>query len=378
MGFNFERTMGEVNKERENISPELIKNAESALRDFVVVKPEERALFLTDSKTNPETLKILKQAIDKIGSQWQEILIDDNTQREDINNLLKEVEVVINVIGEGHEASGEVYDDIEEYGNRMVALYEAEPDIFSENGALSENFQELQERLNKMEAVLKEAVGFHITSRYGTDLKVGLPSFHSRRWAKENGLIDQPGQWDNLPSGEVYTTPQENNVNGILVLPALETDISSEQGVDELVHLTIRDGVITNIAGGESAEKMRKYLEEKAGKQIKEGDNVWNVFRISEIGFGANSKARYIVKEEDPGAPATPTVEAEKRFGTMHLAFGDSKHGEEGVEGLEEAVSHLDFVLPRTALTVEMFRNEKDFRKGKNGRKIFNNGGVNF
>ncbi|MFA4941584.1 MAG: hypothetical protein WC582_03245, partial [Patescibacteria group bacterium] len=89
-------------------------------------------------------------------------------------------------------------------------------------------------------------------------------------------------------------------------------------------------------------------------------------------------KARYTVREETPEAPATPTLEVEKRFGTMHLAFGDSKHGEEGVEGLEEAVSHLDFVLPRTALTVEMFRNEDDFRKGKNGKKIFNNGGVNF
>lgn len=371
----------EVAKERapEAELAELSRNAETALRDFIAIIPEEKVLFTIDSGTNRQTLKILREAVERIGAAQSELMIDSRVRKSDVNKLLPEVNVIINLEGGNNKATRDVYEDIKKYGNRMLALFDADPTLFASDGPLSENRQEMEERLNHMEAVLKDASGFHITSTYGTDLKVGMRPFGDRRWAKDPGIINQPGQWDNLPGGEIYTTPQDNGANGVLVLSSFDTDVSAKQGVDELVRLTIEDGVITNISGGKSADKLRKHMEKSAREQITdEGENPWSVFRIAEIAFGANSKARYTVREDDSKGPATPTVEAEKRFGTMHLAFGSAKHGEEGVEGYEDAVSHLDFVLPRAGLTVEMFSRADDFKKGKNGRKLINNGGVNF
>lgn len=353
---------------------ESVATAEMSLKNFIALKPQERVLFVIDSKTHAETLRILKESVRRIGCQYQEILVDKRVERDDIKKQLAQVEVVMNLLGENPtKSTSHIYDDIKDYNNRMLVIFDIGPGMFAKDGALSEDRLELEERLNRMETLLKDAVGFRISSRYGTDLQVGLRPFKDRRWIKDAGIIDQPGKWDNLPGGEIFTTPDEGKANGILVLPALDTGISPKQGVDKLIRLTIKDGVITNVVGGKSAERLRRYLERSAKEQITEEDNPWNVFRIAEISFGANSKARYF-----GDAPDIKTLEAERRFGTMHLAFGDSKHGEEGAEGFEKAVSHLDFVLPRAGLTVEMFKDENDFRKKKNGTKIINDGSVNY
>jgi leucyl aminopeptidase (aminopeptidase T) len=307
-------------------------------------------------------------------------MVDDEKQSpEDIHKQIEEKKVLINLLADHHTITHDLYSNVADTQSRMLALFDTEPELFSNDSALSENLEEMKERMGKMEQILKEAAGFHITSSYGTDLKIGMRPFKDRRWFKETGEISQAGQWDNLPAGEVFTTPDESNAEGILVLPALDTEVSDEQGVDELIRLTIKQGKIVEIQGGKSAEKLRAYLTARAEEEVKVGSqNPWNVLRIAEIAFGANSKARYLIREEEPDKPAVTTVEAEKKFGTMHLAFGGAKHGEEGVDGYEEAVSHLDFVLPRNGLTVEMFTSDQNFKNGKNGRKIFDNGNVNF
>ena len=121
-------------------------------------------------------------------------------------------------------------------------------------------------------------------------------------------------------------------------------------------------------------------LAKSSKESAKEGKSPWDAYRIAEIGFGANSKARSTVADSDQpyDYPGISVVEAEKRLGTIHLAFGDAKHGEEGVEGFHGAESHYDFVIPRNSLTVEMFNSESDFENKKNGRKIINDGTINY
>lgn len=115
-------------------------------------------------------------------------------------------------------------------------------------------------RLNKMEQTLKNASGFKLASRYGTNLDIPLRRFSGRRWHKDTGMIDEVGKWDNLPGGEIFTTPNEQRVSGVLVSPVLESTIINERGVDEFVHINIKNGVISSIRGGGSAEKLRKQL----------------------------------------------------------------------------------------------------------------------
>lgn len=413
-------------KEKAETNRELVDNAELALRDFLCFKPDERFALISDKTSDRQVIETLKQAAERIGVPVEELVLDEKTKKKDITDLFQRNQVVMDVsMGSAdHKATEDIWetDFLEKAESRLAYNPGLEVVMFQKDGALTENSQDLQNRLDKMEAVLYESVGFNITSSYGTDLVVPLRSDKERRWCKDNGVISRPGQWGNMPGGEIFTTPDQHKVNGVLVLPAVDmyTDIP-QQGVDEFVRLTFRDGVVTKIQGGQSAERLRQQLEKAAQEQIadakkkksyyerqlksaKNRDNLsssakrekmlgiirkankiiasehnpFNVLRIAEIAFGANSRARSVVDAQKPyDQPGVPTIEKEKRLGTMHLALGSSKHGEEEGEGFYNAVSHLDFVIPRNGLTVEMYTDKKNLDQKKDGRRIIDHGGIN-
>lgn len=358
---------------------EKITVAEQALIGYAKFKPGDKVLFLVDEQfADPETVKILKKAAENLGADSEEIVINSGTNMEDIQKKLCEGMVVLKFAKTSGLLKNILDDDLEDYKFKCLNLMDLGSDVFSKDGAISEDAETLGHRLNKMENELEKAVGFRIKSVYGTDLKVGLRLFKERKWFKESGVLEN-GKWGNLPSCEIFTTPDENNVNGVLVLPSLDSEISDAQGVDDFVKITIRDGVITSIEGGDSASKLRVHLEKDMKNEKEDGGNPLNVLRIAEFAFGANSKARDRVAspEGDYSQKGISTVEAEKRLGTIHLAFGDSKHGEEGSEGFEGAGSHYDFVIPRAGLTVEMYTDESDFKNSRNGRRVISDGGFN-
>jgi leucyl aminopeptidase (aminopeptidase T) len=370
-----------VIKTEKEISPELVANAKKTLEEFLGLKPEERLLFLTDKSTNPDFLTVLKKAVDEIKCASEEKKIAGKIKKAEYEQLMSDKTLVFDLAENSEKMTERFYDDLEEdCSYRLVNMWGLGPDSFEKEGAMTEPLTELEKRLGKMEALLKEVAGFKITSSYGTNLEAPLRPFNERRWYKDSGVVKESGEWDNLPGGEIFTTPDERFVNGLLVVPAIDSQIAKEQGVDEFVRITIRNGKISSILGGRSAEILRKRMAEEAKAQAKEGEDPLNVFQIAEIAFGANSKARSTVKDpEQPyNFPGVSVVEAEKRFGTMHLAFGSSKHGNEGTEGFEDAVSHFDFVIPRNGLTVETFSSERDWQKKSNGRKIISEGGINF
>ncbi len=281
------------------------------------------------------------------------------------------------------EAADKLYDVdfLTENKSRMVCLMDLSADVFKNEGALTEKLQDLEETLNKMEYVLKDAVGFRLTSKYGTNLEIPLRAFKERTWYKDAGVIENPGDWDNLPGGEIFTTPDETKVNGVLMFPALNSIIARDQGVDEFVKVEIRNGKISSIQGGKSAETLRNQLEKDFLSQAdaEVGDPL-TVYQIAEFSFGANKKARSIVSDPDQpyNYPGVSFIETEKRLGTIHLAFGSSKHGTEVADGFEDALSHHDFVIPRNGLTVEMFVRDDDFKTKKNARKIISEGNIKF
>ncbi|HVZ58823.1 MAG TPA: aminopeptidase [Patescibacteria group bacterium] len=261
----------------------------------------------------------------------------------------------------------EIYKMAKKYGNRIIFPLGAGAELFSPTGPMAEDIRTLQERLNRLEATLKDAVGMHITTPYGTDMS--LPLRHlERRWFKETCTDIPAGAYVNWPFGEIFTTPDERNVNGKLVLLSRDNADGEHSQAKAPIHVNVRDGVITSIQGEEDARILRKDMAKSAKQDAKDHNNPFDVYRIAEIGIGANSKAK---------ADASATIEAEKALGTVHLAFGDSQHELEGVEGFKAAASHLDFIIPNAGLSVEVFNHPDDFAQGRNGWNLFTAGGLN-
>ncbi|MEK9153478.1 MAG: aminopeptidase [Patescibacteria group bacterium] len=358
-----------------------IITAEKAIRDLLVLKPEEKILIITDQKTSPEMRDVLKKTIENIGNKFVCITLNKE-KREDLQKWLREYDIIIDIEDQNNEATKELHnEDINNSSKaRMLSLLDMGVEIFRKGGPMTVPLEYLEKQMEKMENELSRAAGFRITSSYGTNLEIGLkPASERKNWCRATGAIKNPGDWDNWPGGEVFTVPDETKTNGVVVLPVIDSYIDPAQGVDKLIKINFRDGRITSIQGGESAEKLRATLEKDALYENEKGGDPAGVYHIAEFSFGANEKAGSTVS--DPNQPyyhkGISVVEAEKKLGTCHFAVGFNILGNEGGEGKIKVSSHYDFVLPRNGLTVEMFTNEDDFSKKQNGRKIIDEGRFN-
>ncbi len=356
------------------------KNADKVIDDFLLLNVEEKVLFLTDKNsqnTDRELIEIMKNRLTSKKIEFSELAADEKTSWREVLNAAKKCDLIWDSWAMEDTAKGTDFnrltDFLEKHGKRMAWCPGVRAESLGPEGALSEDKEELMTRLEKMRNRLKDAVGLTITTSYGTDLKIPLKR-DQRRWIKDAGIIKK-GSWDNLPGGEIYTTPDEEKIEGVLVLPLLQDEVALDQGVDEFVRLTIKGGKIRRIDGGVSAEKLRKYLMDKSIDET----NPESVLQCAEIAFGANSKARTAPSNPEGHwtEKTNPTTETEKRLGTMHIAFGDSTYGEEGAIGHTGSDVHLDFVIPRNGLTVKKFTNNRDFEKNKNGEKLIDQGGWN-
>ncbi len=353
-----------------------VGQAQKLIDEFLGVRREEKVLFVTDRNefnTDPELIRVLGEALERKGIEYGVFEADKKTPKQKLFEKIKQHDVVWDswdMNTEGADYFYELTEILSEFKKRMAWCPGVRAESLDSDGALAEDRGAIEYRLNKMEEKLRDVEGFHVRSSYGTDLWVQMRP-KERRWYKDSGVIE-PGKWDNLPGGEIFTTPDEEKVNGMLVLPVLQGEVTQHQGVDALVRLKIKNGRIATIDGGESAEILRRYLEKNSADQ----KDPRSVLQCAEIAFGANSKARSVVSDSrgDFTDLTHPTTETEKRLGTMHIAFGSTKHGEEGTEGHTESDEHLDFVIPRNGLTVTAFMNHRDFQNRKNGRRLIDEG----
>jgi aminopeptidase len=125
----------------------------------------------------------------------------------------------------------------------------------------------------------------------GTDLTL---SVRKREWVNSDGRR-------NMPSGEIFTGPVENSVNGIIhfSLP------SSPPGVEVSgVRLVFKDGMVVEATAEQGEDYLRKAIATDAGS-----------CRVGEIGIGTNFGI---------DRPTGTILFDEKIGGTVHLALGRS------------------------------------------------------
>lgn len=143
---------------------------------------------------------------------------------------------------------------------------------------------ELRSLVERGAEVLKTGHTMHITSPAGTDLTVDISGENlpiTRQW----GYVDEPGRWDNWPSGFIACFPNDKTANGSIVLQPGDALIPWQSYVQSPVTLTIKDGYITDIQGeGSDAFVLRDYFQR------------WNdpeVYALSHMGWGVHPNAAW-------------------------------------------------------------------------------------
>lgn len=215
-----------------------------------------------------------------------------------------------------------------------VHLYEEDPIAYWENKV--DTLQTKADELNK-----EAFTALHYTAP-GTDLTVGLPKGH--RW-EGAGSTNARGEIfvANMPTEEVFSAPDANRVDGVVVSTK---PLSYAGSIIEGMEFHFKDGKVTKVTADKGEEVIKKLIEQDEGAS-----------RLGEVA---------LVPDESPISQSGLTF-----FNTLfdenasnHLALGSAYAFslEGGTEmtreelnkaGLNESNTHVDFMIGSDQMDID-------------------------
>ncbi len=204
--------------------------------------------------------------------------------------------------------------------------------------ALQEDLSILKKRAEFLKEKLKGAETVIVKSENGTYLRF---SVKNREFIEDTGDLTFKGSFSNLPAGEVFVAPVEGTADGKIVIEYAPTF-----KLESPLTLWLSNGEVVHIQGDDSYKK-------KLNEKFSQGENN---NKLAEFGIGINSQA----------VDYFNILEAEKIYGTIHLAFGDNS----SFGGNIKANFHEDYIISKP--TVEIFYSKfNSIKIIDNGKPIF-------
>lgn len=176
--------------------------------------------------------------------------------------------------------------------------------------------------------VVCHAREIRVTSAEGTEL---VARFHPEwRWIPSPGIYRRPGEWGNLPDGEVYTAPF--TVEGRLVARVVGDYFSERYGyLDEPLVVTVAEGRLVDVAGPQPlAEEFKAYTQRAE-----------NGTRVGEFAIGTNIGLKRLIGN----------LLQDEKFPGVHIAFGNPYPQVTGADWSSPV--HVDLVSPNTTVVVD-------------------------
>ncbi|EJN59438.1 aminopeptidase [Halogranum rubrum] len=181
---------------------------------------------------------------------------------------------------------------------------------------LDADYRAIKQHCDDVLAQVEDADEIRVTTPEGTDITF-TPG--DREWFADTGMVHEPGQFSNLPAGEVFVSPEDVNgtyvVDGTMMPYGLLTD-------GQQLRFEVEDGYVTSISDDEVREQVETAAEEV-------GQDAYN---LAELGIGTNVGVDELVGS---------VLLDEKAAGTVHIAIGDDA----GIGGDTDAPLHLDGIL---------------------------------
>ncbi len=206
-------------------------------------------------------------------------------------------------------------------GARIASMPGILARMFMPSGPMAVDYAAVRKETRFLAELMTRTKLVRVTSPGGTDLTFSL---EGRKGGADDGFLNVPGTWGNLPAGEAFVAPVEGTAEGRLVVqkgwyPGLLEDLT----------FVFKGGLVAAVTGG---GEVGRWFAEKLNLGTADGPER-SRRNCAELGIGTNPNAK------------TPdnVLEAEKIRGTIHIAIGDSSH----MGGLTESDLHEDFVIPK-------------------------------
>jgi leucyl aminopeptidase (aminopeptidase T) len=190
---------------------------------------------------------------------------------------------------------------------------------------LSADYYAIAERTVRITELLDAASEARVTTAAGTDITLPIGGIDA---IASTGLIHDPGSFGNLPSGESYMMPVEEESNGVFVVDGSMAGVGDLGGKTPIT-IKVEKGYAVSITGGPEADLLKSKLE-PLGKKA---------FNVAELGVGTNDAARIIGN----------ILEDEKVMGTVHIALGNNM----SMGGTMDVPIHLDGIIKDPTLEID-------------------------
>ena len=293
--------------EEQDLEEEMLTAARSVIRTCMQVRPHENVLVVTDPTTS-EVGRALYEAASEVTDRILMMMMprshmQGNEPPASVGDLMRRQNVVLLATRNSLTHTRARLTSSRE-GARIASM----PGITQEmmaSGGMTADYNALQKEISGLNPLLRRRRDVRVTSEAGTDIRFRTGA----RWVLEdNGICNRPGQVTNLPAGKVFVLPQEQTMNGKIVI-----DGSWEGTIlEESISFLVEDGLVVSISGGEAAENIQSVLDEARVGLRPSRANLINT--VAEFGFGMNPRARISGKR----------LEDQVVRGAAYFGFGDN------------------------------------------------------
>lgn len=189
---------------------------------------------------------------------------------------------------------------------------------------LDADYRTIEQHCDDVLTQVADADEIRVRTPKGTDITFEPGS---REWFADTGMVHEPGQFSNLPAGEVFVSPE--TANGTYVVDGTMMPYGLLDEGREL-RFEVEDGYVTEISDDE-VRKQVETAEEEVGR---------DAYNLAELGIGTNVGVDELVGS---------VLLDEKAAGTVHIAIGDDA----GIGGDTDAPLHLDGILKEPTVSAD-------------------------
>ena len=316
------------------------QGVKQAVENCLKVQAGESVVIITDEQTI-DIGTAIKAAIEKITTGVKLFVMEDFGERpidypQAIDDVIKDADVSI-YAAQGAEG------ELQTFRMKMLRAVEANlrlrhahmigitPEIMKDG--MCSDYKEIQRVSKLVYEKVRNADKIRVVTEKGNDF---VAEFSPKlKWLVEDGNIP-PGDWRNLPDGEVCTCPV--NVNGKVIFDGCLGDFFTER-YGSLESTPIFIEVENGRAIKESIRCENEKLRHEFTKYLFENDQ--NSNRIGEFAIGTNTGLTKLIYN----------LLQDEKFPSVHIAFGSPAPGKTGADW--DSKSHVDGMIKDPTIYVD-------------------------
>jgi 2,5-dihydroxypyridine 5,6-dioxygenase len=312
-----------IQKEKKMMEEKMLQGARKMVVECTNVQKGEHVLILTDRAMPFSIAEVLAKASQEREAEPVVMLMNPvkyagNEPPPTVAAAMEKADVIFMALSQGVFHSQTRIRATQAGARGMTIANFMEEDMMY--GAIEANFQETRVLGEKIGEALRKAKEARISTQLGTDLYMDLRQRGDGVKLFTN-ICQKPGEFG-IMILEIATSPNVGTAQGVVVGDGTITFYKPGLIPKEPVRAVVKDGVVTEITGGDDARRLAEALAALKDPLV---------YNVAELGIGYNPKAKIVGRsQQDKGV-----------YGTCHIGFGSNITW----GGKVKAATHFDLLL---------------------------------